>query len=141
MLFINTVQISTKRNFFADRAATGHPVRYGNPSVLEKGLHDALANDRERLAATIERFTERSADPTFGDAVLLDVGVLDAVQANSHIAREDCLVIVATGGIDAESIGKSGRRLGLGHDVNDSRSGDFGRQSPQEDQLRTKARI
>ena len=48
-------------------------------SILVKRLYDALANERQRLTATIQCLAGRRADPTFGNAVLLDVGVLGSI--------------------------------------------------------------
>ncbi len=74
-------------------------------SVFEKGFYDPFAGDRQRLASTVDRVSNRRANPTLGNAIFLDVVILDAVQPDSDVTSQNRLVVITATRIDAQSIG------------------------------------
>jgi hypothetical protein len=101
----------------ADRVAR----TYWSKSVFVEGLNDTLAHDGQGTAATIQSLTDGSPNPPFRDTVLLDIGVFDAIQADTDAARENRLVVVATGRINAKTVGER-NGCGFAHGENDTRS-------------------
>lgn len=55
---------------------------------------------------TIHSPAHRDANPTFADAVFLDVGLLGSVKTDADIALEDFLVVVRAFGINAQTVRK-----------------------------------
>lgn len=77
-----------------------------NDKLLEVRLGRTLALDGEWLAAPVDGIADGCSYPTLGDAVLVDVVVLDAVKANADFPRQDRLIVKLAVGVDAESIWK-----------------------------------
>ncbi len=66
--------------------------------------------DGQRVAEAVLGLAGADPDPALADAVLLDVGLFLAVEADADIAPEDVLVIVRAPRVDGEAVGK-----GVGH--------------------------
>ncbi len=76
-------------------------------SVFVERFDNTLASDRQRPATTIQSLTDRCANPTLGDAVLLDIGVFDTIEANPDATRENRLVVITARRVHAEAVGES----------------------------------
>src|ERR1700733_3765687 len=66
--------------------------------------------DGERIAVAILGGACGHAHPALADAILLDVGLLDALEADADIAREHVGVVVGTLGIGRKTVGQLIRR-------------------------------
>src|SRR5687767_5413101 len=56
--------------------------------VLVPGLDRAVELEGQRLAAAVHGLARLDADPAFGDAILLDVGPHDTLEADADAALE-----------------------------------------------------
>ena len=73
--------------------------------------HLALLLDRDRVAVAVLRSRDGQADPAFGDAIFVDVGPLDALEADADPAGEQRLVVVRARRVVRQAVG---RRVGDG---------------------------
>src|SRR5262245_33283344 len=98
---------------FADERETAS----GRRLIAEIRLDRAVHLDRQRVAVAVLGITGGDAHPALADAVLLDIGLLDALESNADIAREDLLVVIRAVRIDRETVGKLvvHRFVGLAH--------------------------
>src|ERR1700753_2653302 len=60
--------------------------------------------DGERIAVAILGGAGGHAHPAFADAVFLDIGLLDALEANADISRQDRLVVVRALRVGGETV-------------------------------------
>src|SRR5262249_39404734 len=74
--------------------------------VAEVRLDGAMHLDRQRVAVTVLGISRGDAHPALPDAILLDLGFLDALEANADIAREDLGIVVRAVRIDRKTVGK-----------------------------------
>src|SRR3546814_11688551 len=86
-------------------------VLFGLGRVLEIGFDRAGELDRHRLAVAVEAAAGGDADPAFGDAVFLDIGLLGTLEANADAALEAVRVEPRAARIAREAVGR-----GVGHD-------------------------
>src|SRR5687768_16204940 len=78
--------------------------------LLEIRFDLAAELDGQRIALAVDRLADGDADPTFADAILLDVGLFLAVELYADAARQQRLVIVRALGIGRKAVGQLGRR-------------------------------
>jgi len=69
---------------------------------------------------TIQTFPRRHANPAFAHAVLFDIGLFVAVEADADAAGEKRLVVVRAAGVNRKSVGK-----GFAHRSNRLWAGNF----------------
>src|SRR5258708_605044 len=62
--------------------------------VAEIRLHRAVDLDGERIAVAILGGARGHAHPALTDAILLDIGFLDALESNADVARQHLLIVV-----------------------------------------------
>src|SRR5713226_6867574 len=62
--------------------------------VAEIRLHRAVDLDGERIAIAILGGARGHAHPALADAILLDIGFLDALESNADVARQHLLIVV-----------------------------------------------
>src|SRR6202171_5561719 len=87
----------------------------GRILVAKGGLTRPVNLDGERIAIAILGGARRHADPPLADAILFDVGLLDALEANADIARQHIGVVVRALRIGRETVGQLvGRLVGFG---------------------------
>src|SRR6185312_4553334 len=67
-------------------------------------LDRAVHLDRQRIAETVLGIACGHAHPALADAIFLDIGLLDALEADAHVAREHLLVVVGAARIDREPV-------------------------------------
>ncbi len=91
-------------------------------SVLKPGLDRAIELDRHRVAEAVARFAGGNADPSFGDAIFLDIGAHPVLEADADTAFQNLHVEMGAVGIDGKPIRRSvgsGRGAGsvcVGHE-------------------------
>src|SRR5206468_12580216 len=85
--------------------------------VAEIRLDRAVHLDRQRVAVAVLGVARGDAHPALADAILLDIGFLDALEANADVAREDLGIVIRTVRIDRETVGElvAHRFVGLAH--------------------------
>lgn len=83
-----------------------------------EGFNGALELDQDGLTTAIQRLGGGDLHPTFADAVLLDIGALFAVQANTDRVLEAGGHIVRAAGIAGEVIRQSRFGAGIAHRYN-----------------------
>lgn len=76
-------------------------------SVFVERFDNTLASDRQRPATTIQRLADGCANPALRDAVFLDIGVFDTIEANPDATRENRLVVMTARRVRAEAVGES----------------------------------
>src|SRR6187397_3133475 len=74
--------------------------------VAEIRLDRAVHLDRQRVAVAVLGVARGDAHPALADAVLLDIGFLDALEADADIAREDVGVVIRAVRIDRKTVGE-----------------------------------
>ncbi|KHO23564.1 hypothetical protein QQ25_10610 [Mycolicibacterium setense] len=84
--------------------------------MAEIRFNGAADLDDHRISATILGGRNFDTHPTLGHVVFVDIGFLDAIEANTHIAEEHLFVIEGAAGIDGEVIRWNVCVLILGHD-------------------------
>src|SRR5436190_9706191 len=62
--------------------------------------------DGERIAKAIPRGARRDTHPSFADAILLDIGFLDALEADTDIACEHVGIVVGALGVGRKTVGQ-----------------------------------
>src|ERR1700761_3690002 len=76
-------------------------------SLLAEIRLDRTVNlDRERIAVTILCVARGPADPALADAIFLDVGLLDTLEANADVARQNLFIVVWALRIAREPVGQ-----------------------------------
>src|SRR5262245_15022224 len=85
--------------------------------VAEIRLDGAVHLDPQRVAVAVLGIARGNAHPALADAIFLDIGFLDTLEANADIAREDLGIVVRAVRIDRETVGKLvvHRFVGLAH--------------------------
>src|SRR5665213_3045705 len=73
---------------------------------LEIGLDRAGELDGQRIAVAVKRLAGGDADPTFADAIFLDIGFLGALEADADIARQSVGVEIGAARIVAQAVGR-----------------------------------
>src|SRR5690349_12877422 len=76
--------------------------------LVEVGLDLAGELDGERIALAVDGLADGDADPALADAVLLDVGLLLAVELDADAARQQGLVVVRALGDGGGTVGELG---------------------------------
>ena len=76
----------------------------GNPQIR---FHLATQQNRHGIAVTVARLAGRNADPTFADAVFLDVRLLDPIKAKAHAALQQRRIVVRATRVVRKTVGKS----------------------------------
>src|ERR1700730_7130088 len=93
--WFSTSPIAPRRRTAQSRATTeraaGSPFRR---IAAEIRLHPAAQLDGQRHAAPVYRLADGDADPALADAVFLDRGLLDAVEADAHPPLEERRVVM-----------------------------------------------
>src|SRR5712675_1686192 len=64
--------------------------------VAKIRLHGTMDLDGQRIAVAILGVARGHANPPLADAIFLDIGLLDALEANADIARQYRFVVVGT---------------------------------------------
>ncbi len=85
-------------------------------SYAKKGFHRAAELDNHRISATILRRGNFNTHPTLGHVVFVNVGLLDAVEANTHVAAQHLFAIKRAAWVNRELIWRKFGDLILGHD-------------------------
>src|SRR6187455_3736739 len=85
--------------------------------VAEIRLDRAMHLDRQRIAVAVLGVAGGDTDPALADAIFLDIGLLDALEANADVAREDLGIVIRAVRIDRKTVGKLvvHRFVGLAH--------------------------
>src|ERR1700733_8417804 len=86
----------------------------GEPLRLEIRLDRAGELDGQRIAVAVLGLAGRDADPAFADAIFLDVGLLDALEADADVALERLDVVIRAARIVRQAVGWGVGR-GVGH--------------------------
>src|SRR5882672_9055054 len=76
----------------------------GRRLVAEIRLHRAVDLDGERVAVAILGSACGHPHPAFADAILLDIGFLDALEANADIARQHLFIVVRASRIGRQTV-------------------------------------
>src|SRR3954453_20258602 len=74
--------------------------------VAKIRLDRTMDLDGQRVAKAILGISRGDADPALADAVLLDIGLFDALEANADVARQYLFIIVRAARIDRETVGE-----------------------------------
>ena len=74
------------------RQDVGHGIRAASAALLEIGLDLALELRRQDAGA-VDRLSDGDPDPSFADAIFLDIGLLDAVETNADATLEKLGVV------------------------------------------------
>src|SRR6267154_1961399 len=83
----------------------------GRRLVAKVRLHRAVHLDGERIAVAVLGVACRDPHPALADAILLDVGFLDALEANADIARQHVGIVVRAFRISREPVRQLVRQL------------------------------
>src|SRR5215212_4653528 len=85
--------------------------------VPEIRLDWAVHLDGQRVAVAVLGVAGGDTHPALADAVLLDIGLLDALETDADVAREDVGVVIRAVRIDRETVGELvvDRFVGLAH--------------------------
>src|SRR6266851_6135496 len=78
----------------------------GGVLVAEVRLNRAVDLDGERVAVAIPGVARRDAHPALADAIFLDVGFLDALEAYADVARQHIGIVVRALRIGRETVGQ-----------------------------------
>src|SRR5260221_13071420 len=62
--------------------------------------------DGQRIAVAVLGIPCGDADPALADAIFLDIGLFDALEANADVARQDLFIVVRAARIDRETVGE-----------------------------------
>src|ERR1700748_14941 len=68
-------------------------------------LHRSLELDGHGVAVAVLGVTRGDTDPSLADAVFLDVGLLDTLEADADPALEELGVVVGTVGVGGQPVG------------------------------------
>ena len=106
-------------DFRADRRSGGCAAQVGPRAsafflIAEIRLDLAGELDRQRIAVAVERLASRDPDPVFADAIFLDVGLLDALEADTDIARQHFRIVMGAAGVVGEMVGRCVGLIGHG---------------------------
>ena len=72
--------------------------------VPEIRLDGPVHLDGQRIAVAVLGIAGGDAHPALADAIFLDIGLLDALEADADVAREHRLVVIRAARIDAEPV-------------------------------------
>src|SRR5689334_22687173 len=78
----------------------------GRLLIAEIRLDRTVDLDGQRIAVAVLGIAGGDADPAFADAVFLDIGLLDALEADADIARQDLGVVIGALRIDRQAVGQ-----------------------------------
>src|ERR1700760_130574 len=84
------------------------PGMTATPSLLvpKIRLDRAVHFDRQRIAVTVLGIARGDADPAFADAIFLDIGFFDTLEADADVARQDALIVIGAARIDRQTVRK-----------------------------------
>src|SRR5665213_1919921 len=74
--------------------------------VAEIRLDRAVDLDGERIAVAVPGVAGGDAHPALADAILLDIGLLDTLEANADIARQQFGIVIGTFRIARQPVGQ-----------------------------------
>src|ERR1700691_2764870 len=83
---------------------------HGEPLRLEIRLDRAAELDGQRIAVAVLGLARGDADPAFADTIFLDIGLLDALEADADVALERLDVVIRAARIVRQAVGR-----GIGH--------------------------
>src|SRR3984885_15091428 len=81
--------------------------------IPEIRIDRAVHLDGQGIAVAVLGIARGDADPALADAIFLDIILLDALEANADVARQDRLVVIGTMGVDGQPVRKLVRRICL----------------------------
>src|SRR5262249_11543615 len=64
----------------------------------------AVDLDRQRIAVAILGVAGGDAHPAFADTIFLDIGLLDTLEADADVARQDLLIVMGTARVDRKPV-------------------------------------
>src|ERR1700733_8934942 len=73
----------------------------------------AVHLDGQGIGVAVLGVARRDADPALADAIFLDIILLDTLEADADVARQDRLVVIGAMGIDGEPVRKFDRCVGF----------------------------
>eukprot|EP01013_Petalomonas_cantuscygni_P041972 TRINITY_DN75312_c0_g1_i1.p1 TRINITY_DN75312_c0_g1~~TRINITY_DN75312_c0_g1_i1.p1 ORF type:complete len:123 (+),score=15.16 TRINITY_DN75312_c0_g1_i1:153-521(+) len=74
--------------------------------ILQPDLDLALELQRERLALAVERLAGGHTDPAFGHAILFDICLFGAVEADTDLTLQQVCIMKLAVGIKGEAVRK-----------------------------------
>src|SRR5436309_2380321 len=74
--------------------------------VAEIGFDRTVHLDGQRVAEAVLGIARGDADPALADAVFLDIGLFDALEANADVARQNLFIVIRAAWVDREAVGK-----------------------------------
>src|SRR6185312_10371705 len=82
------------------------PVRCQPHSLLipEIRLDGTVHLDGQRIAVAILGVARGDTDPALADAVFLDIGLVDALEANADVARQNVRIVIGARRIDRQAV-------------------------------------
>lgn len=83
-------------------------------SAVER-LDPALQLDQQRLPLAVHSLAGGHLDPGFAEAVLLDIGAVDAIEADADIVLKHRRHVVRAAGVDGQVVGQRGFGDGVVH--------------------------
>src|SRR5207249_12214700 len=89
---------------FASLAMTNGETASGRRLIAEIRLDRAVHLDRQRVAVAVLGVARSDAHPALADAIFLDIGFLNAIEANADVAREDLGIVIPAVRIDRETV-------------------------------------
>src|ERR1700761_4548787 len=72
--------------------------------IPEIRLGRAVHLDGQRIAVSILGIAGGDAHPALADAIFLDIGLLDALEADADVARQDRFIVVWAARIDRQAV-------------------------------------
>src|SRR3569832_1695879 len=74
--------------------------------VPEIRLDRPVHLDGQRITVAVLGIARGDADPAFADTVLLDIGLLDTLEADADVPRQDVRVVIWAVRVAREAVGK-----------------------------------
>src|SRR5260370_36924028 len=74
--------------------------------VAEIRLDRAVNLDGQRIAVAVLGIPGGDAHPALADAIFLDIGLLDALEANADVARQHLLIVIGALRIGRQTVGQ-----------------------------------
>src|SRR5262245_45549075 len=86
--------------------------------IAEIGLDGPVQLDRQRIAVAVLGLAGGHPDPAFADAILFDIGLLDALEADADVAFQHGGVVIGAVRIVGEAVGRCvGHRLRIPYEA------------------------
>jgi hypothetical protein len=102
----------------AGRKSAGHDLgSTALPQSPIERLNPAFQLDRYRISLAVHGFAGRYGNPTFADAILLDIRKLFIVELNSDFVSHDICIVVAATWVNGEAIRERRKLNGVVHGV------------------------